>query len=914
MALTILTTKVYVPRLGAALVERPRLIAKLDAAWRAGRRLTLVTAPAGFGKTTLVAGWLHGLDQRFGWLSLDEGDNDLPVLLAGLIAAVQSAHPGFGEGLAGLLHGSPPPPPQACLALLVNELAGLAGLAGLGGLADRTLLVLDDYHLITNPTIHEFMTGLLERLPDGITLVIATRVTPPLALARLRARQQLVEVRLADLRFTVEEAGALLNERHGLGLAPGQVSALEQRTEGWAAGLQLAALALREAAAGDAPGTGHSAGEGQRAAFIDSFSGSHEFVVDYLAEEVLSRQPAETQRFLYETAILGRLYGPLCDAVTGQADSAARLAELYQRGLFLLPLDSERRWFRYHHLFRDLLLARLKRQPAERTAELHRRASDWFAMNELPEESMQHALAAQDAGRAAAVVEAHWVGLMHLGRVKLVLGWLESLDPAAFDTRPLLNLGFAWACCLSGQFRRAGPYVERAEQVHAEQITQGSLDPESEEGRRVPPEAAILRSFLARQAGDLAASLEFALQGMRQSGGLKPLMRGNAWMLAAHAYREMGRTAAALEAYREAIPLVWSGGNAFSALGAYSALAQLHLLQGRLDLAEGVIDEGLRFAAENRLEQHPLCAGLYFGRAEAALERNRLEEAQAAFERGTALGQYGGALDYARYRALLQARLRAAGEEPAAESMAAAKNMAAAIAVLEQAAGQLSGMGANLPAAELEALRAKLLVEAGRLEEAAAWAAGVEAGLQPEGGITQQLQARSYAQVQVALGRADVALGLIEGLLGQAEANEQTGLVLPLLLLRGEAYNRLGRPTQARGDLQAAEQLAEARGYARLLAAAKKLAGEAGLRAQPKSQPAAGATPTVQQEGPIEPLTGRELEVLALIATGLSNQQIAEQLVVSLPTVKKHVGNVLAKLGAANRTQAIARARGLGLV
>ena len=380
MNMPILATKLYIPLPRTNVVLRPRLIERLNEGLH--RKLTLISASAGFGKTTLVSEWVAGCERPVAWLSLDEGDNDPTRFLTYLVAALQTIAPNIGEGVVGALQSPQPPPTESILTALLNEIAALP---------DKFVLVLDDYHVIDAKPIDDALTFLLEHLPPQMHLVITTREDPQLPLARLRARGHLTELRAADLRFTPAEAAAFLNQVMGLDLSAEDIAALETRTEGWIAGLQLAALSMQGRE--DVPG------------FIRAFAGDNRYIVDYLVEEVLQRQPDHVRSFLLQTAILDRLNGPLCDAVTGQEEGNARLEALERGNFFVVPLDDKRHWYRYHHLFADVLSAHLMAEQPDQVATLHRRASEWYEQNGSAADAIRHALAAEDFARAADLVE-----------------------------------------------------------------------------------------------------------------------------------------------------------------------------------------------------------------------------------------------------------------------------------------------------------------------------------------------------------------------------------------------------------------------------------------------------------------------------------------------------------------------------
>src|SRR5437764_11068721 len=430
MSTSILATKLYIPRLRPNVVLRPRLLERLNEDLH--RKLTLIAAPAGFGKTTLVSAWVEGIERpraRTAWLSLDEGDNDPTRFLTYLVAALQTIAPNIGEGVLGVLQSLQPPPPEAMLTALLNEITTLP---------DNFVLVLDDYHVIDARPVDIALTYLVEQLPPQMHLVIATREDPQLPLARLRARGQLIELRAADLRFTASEAAAFLNQVMGLSLSAADIAALEDHTEGWIAGLQLAALSMQ--------------GHHDVAAFIRAFAGDHRYIVDYLVEEVLQRQPEPVRRFLLQTSILDRLSGPLCDAVTGQEEGNARLEALERGNFFVVPLDDTRHWYRYPHLFAEVLSALLRAEQPEQLSRLHGRASAWYEQHGSAADAIRHALAACDFARAADLVEMALPAMLRSRQEATVLGWLRALPDELVHVRPVLSVGYAGALLVSGEF------------------------------------------------------------------------------------------------------------------------------------------------------------------------------------------------------------------------------------------------------------------------------------------------------------------------------------------------------------------------------------------------------------------------------------------------------------------------------
>lgn len=717
MTLPLLTTKLYLPQAPGALVERPRLCAKLDAGLAQGARLILITAPAGFGKSTLAAAWLRGQSIPVAWLALDAQDNEPLAFCTYLLAAIQRAVPGCATELMAQLQGGAPPPPDHFCAQLLNALDRLG---------HPLLIALDDYHLVTNPAVHERLAFLLDHLPAGVTLLLATRVMPPLPVARLRVRQQLVEIRFQELRFTPGETHQLVNDLHTLALDAEAVAALDARTEGWVAGLQLAILALQS-------------DEGAGPRFLAHFSGSHEFIADYLMEEVLSRQSPAMTDFLLCTAILDRFCAPLCAAVTGAADSDALLHTLLSRNLFLLPLDAERHWFRYHQLFADLLRARLFQSQRDRVPALHRQASAWFAANGLISDAMIHALAANDVTTAADLVNANWIPLLHRGESSTILRWLDALPPEPFDRYPALHNAYAWALFLKGEVTVVEPRLQLAEQVLQRLSQTGQLAITAPDYCQASASIQVLRAFVLYARRDLAAAYGQAQRALPSASQAGPLLEGGLHIITAHICRELGQIDEAIGHYQTGIPLSWQHGNVIAALNAYTALSRLYRQRRHYAQAEATCQAALHLLRDRALDQTPAAGLLYLEQAELLIDLQRPAAAQPVIELALTVGR--------------------------------------------------------------------------------------------NGGLTQ-------------------------------------------LLTASEA-----------------------------------------LHARLASLPSASPTPSLPaQAGLIEPLTSRELEVLGRLAAGDSNQMIATTLVISLPTVKKHTSNILAKLNATSRTQAVAHARQLGLV
>ncbi len=899
-ALPLLATKLFIPRLRPNLVPRPRLAERLEEGTT--RRLTLVSAPAGSGKSTLLSEWLHSAPaRRAAWLSLDAGDNDPMRFWAYLIGALQKVRAGVAEDVLTLLRAPQPPNGESLLTLLINDIAAIPG---------EFVLVLDDYHTISTQAIHEAMAFLLEHIPPQMHLVVACRADPPLPLALLRGRGQLLEMGASDLRFTLEEAAAFLNRVMGLGLSADDVAALEARTEGWVAGLQLAALSMR--------------GLKDASGFVQAFAGSHRYVVDYLAQEVLSRQPEPVQSFLLQTSLLGRLSGALCDAVTGRRDGQAMLEHLERANLFIVSLDSERRWYRYHHLFAGYLRHRLEQTLPDLAPELHRRAAAWLAEHGLPEEAVDQALAAADYVGAAQLVQRVAEEMFRRSELGTLRGWIGRLPERLLDERPALAMIDAWAELATGHPDEVEPLLGRIEERLGARAGEGDgagLAPEVLAGLG---EVALARANLCMGRLDLeqvVALSQWALEAFRRSGCERALynttlaLQGTASFVLGLAHEFAGDVPAASAAFTEAVTLSREAGNLHIVPMATGHLAQLEALRGRLHQARRTYEQALRLAEEMTARPSPLVGVAYAGLGEVLREWNDPDPAEAHLQRGIELGHQWGTWEPLLDGYTGLARIRAARGDLA--------GALAALDGLEEAARHLRAPWV-LPA--LAAARARLQVFAGDVEAAARWAesAGLRAEDAPS--YAREVEYISLARVLVAGGQTAEAARLLARLRAATEAGGRRGRTIEILLLQAQALGAQGDADGALVTLEQALTLAEPEGYVRIfvdegpgLAALLRAVRARGIAPGYVGRLLAAldgpAPPVARAMGALaEPLSERELEVLRLIAAGRSNREIATELFISLNTVKTHVKNLYAKLGAGSRTQAVARATELGLL
>lgn len=626
----LLETKLHVPRRRGGSVDRPRLLRRLEHT----AALTLVSAPAGFGKSTLLTEWrsspaVNG--SATAWLSLDERDNEPAAFLRYVVAAVQKATPGVGDTTLSLLE-SGGVPADAVLAPLLNELVDL----------DReVVVVLDDYHVIDTPEIHEAVAFLIDNLPAHVQLVISSRTDPPLALARLRARGELVEIRAADLRFTPDEAGAYLTESMGVELDAGDVRALEARTEGWIAALQLAALSMQD--------------RDDVSDFIRNFTGDDRFVVDYLAEEVLERQPEDVRAFLLQTSVLTRMTGPLCDAVTDGHGGTATLEALDRANLFLVPLDDRRQWYRYHHLFGDVLRARLLGERPEQVPELHRRASAWHEEHGDRREAITHALVAEDFPWAAQLIELAAPEMRYTRQEATLRRWLEALPSELFESRPVLMLTLVGARMGTGDTTGVEPLLDRAERWLDGDRPPDAIVFDEDEFARLPEQVAVYRSAFDLLAGDIGGARAHANQVLALAHPTDHYRRGGAAALLGLAHWHEGDISPARERYAEAVAHFLEMGWVPDALGCSLALGDIQVAQGRFGDARRTFEAGLGHARGRPGLRGT--ADMHVALSELLLEANALDDAQQQLETANALGEHAGLPQNAYRRRVAAARL-----------------------------------------------------------------------------------------------------------------------------------------------------------------------------------------------------------------------------------------------------------------
>lgn len=901
LATQLLRTKLHPPSPGARSVHRPRLISHLNQS--AHYPLTLLSAPAGFGKTTLLAAWSAQLQTpRVAWLSLEPGDDDPARFLHYVLAAFHTVDPGVATTAGTLLQASSSVVPQMVLTTLLNSLDTRG---------ERIILVLDDAHVLESQAVTALVAFLVEHCPPSLHLLLSTRTDPDLPLARYRARGHLLEIRAHDLRFTSDEVGAFLNTAMDLDLTRAEIDALEKRTEGWIAGLQLAALSMQDRV--------------DRADFIAAFSGTHRFILDYLMDQVLSGQTSEIQEFLLRTSILGRMNAELCQTLTGQSEAQARLEWLEAHNLFLVPLDDERRWYRYHALFAEVLQHRLRQTAPQYIAELHRKASAWYLAEGQYSEAIRHALATSDFETPARILEQHGVQIALAGQPQTVVSWLDALPQEMIQTRPMLACASAAAHLLRDELELAGARLGAAERLFEENGTPAQIT-------FVRTWRAIWRGEVAMHAGDIAGFVAASREGLTVADSQDP-SRLPLLVRVARAFQLTGDVTEGPESeLRATLVPVRAANNLYTRLNSIVYLARMQTLQGRLHQARATFELAAQAMPSSREQNllviHPV---YYAGLADISREWNRLDEASELLAQGftltrTTLSVDADALMLA-YTTQLRVQLARGETENADDTL----HQLARVASLRHFVPDFIS--------QIATLRARVELARGELDAALRWARGLDPTLFDTPAYPRELELLTWARVWLAYARHSretLHLPEVERTLERwsedAQTKKRQNSVIEISVLRAQVANARGDQVRALGLVQRALAGGESGNYLAVFSdegePMRRLLLVLRNRAMPVSPSyldsvlsAFGQVLQAPHRGVDEPpgilpepLSDREMEVLRLLVKGASNQEIADTLIIALPTVKRHISNIYAKLGVASRTQAAARAQELKLL
>jgi LuxR family maltose regulon positive regulatory protein len=890
----ILTTKLFIPPLRSDLVPRPQLFDILDEGSK--RKLTLVSATAGFGKSTLVSSWLAESGMQAAWLSLDQGDNDPARFWTYLIAAIQTVNEELGVEARQIASAPQLRSTEPVAISLINDISQL----------DHDLIVvLDDYHVIEAGGVHTGLSYLLEHQPPNLHLFLITRADPPLSLARLRAYNQLVEIRAGDLQFSSHEAMILFNDVVNLNLQPGQIEALNRRTEGWVVGLNLAAQSLK----------GQPASE----KMIERVTQSHQFILDYLTEEILGTLPDVQRKFLLRTSILDRFCAALCTALTGNPASQQVLDELRSSSLFLIPLDMDGKWFRYHHLFAEVLYALLERDHPGEVNGLHQKAAAWFDEEGYASEAVDHALRSGFMQQAKELILKHWISILHRGEMATLLRWLDALPEEVGNDDPSVSLARCWVLFLRGQGPAIGPHLEQAQNAYDRLVGEGALSGSQQD--IFAAQLAMMRSVLARSQGEHARSVAYAKEAARLIPAEMSEGMGTQWNMLAAALGGAGDFEGAIEAYGHGITGAHAEGNLVGAFGSTYGQAMYMMVQGRLKEAEELCRSAITRAAREGNGDIPAAGWLYMAMARIELERYRLDEAGAYLDTGLRIARRGGFGEAERSGRYLRAHL-----------VAAQGDLDAAADILQEMEQIVDAMDDPYLTGELNWEWARLRLKAGDLD-----AAGEKLHI-----LEEKSAATQHAHLLLALGwlfprllwaegRHEEALTALEEPIRRARAEHSKGELIRLLALQAVVLNALGDRLAAHSVLNEALVSGAPEGYIwRWLDAGPGIETLLhALRGDGAIAPGllhyldslleacwsvfGGSTRSQPAELP-DPLTPREMEIMRLICKGYSNPEIASELVVTINTIKKHTSNIYGKLGVSSRTQAIARAQQLNLL
>ena len=902
MTESLLSTKLYIPATRPALVHRPRLLEKLTTGLH--RKMSLISAPAGFGKTTVVTEWLGNLqsssnrgkqvEYEIAWLSLDASDNNFRRFLTYIIAALRKTNNSIGGTTLNMLQSAQLPPVEVIMTSLINEIAGAS---------NKIIFVLDDCHLIEDQTIYDSLTFLIENSPASLHLVIVTREDPFLPLARLMARDQMTQLRAKDLRFTKIEVADFLNRVMGLDLSEDDIAALDVRTEGWIAGLQLAALSMQ--------------GRKDAKNFIKSFTGSHRLVVDYLIEEALEQQPKDIQNFLLLTSILDRLNSSMCNALTGQDNGQRTLEYLEQANLFIIPLDNVRQWYRYHHLFADVLQERLVEQMPNQVSSLHQRASEWYQQNDHLPEAIRHSMTAQDFDRAAELAELAWPDWSESFYSITWLGWLKDLPYERIRARPVLSLSFAWALLNAGDLEAAETHLKDVEYwLDLEAPSPEMIVVDDEQFRSLPVSLATARAYHAQAIGNLSNTVKYTQRVLDLLPEGDHQWRSEATVILGLAYWADGELETAYQTFTAGM----AGMKPLDIIVGTFVLADMQRILGHLDEAINTCERALQLASDHG-EIVPLgTEDVYSGMSELHRERGHLQAAVQDLAKCKQLGEKIELPDWQYRYYIAHARLK--------ESLG---DLDDSLSLLEEADRVF--VRTPLPVVRpIPAMKARVWIKQREFGKVERWVRELNLSADDDLSYLREFEYVTLAKLFIARNFSADAVDLLERLLNAAEEGKRIASMIEILVLLALALDAQGELAAALVPLEHALKLAEPERFvqtfidegqpmARLLyeAISQEIFPDYAqllLAAFPIAEHEQSGAAVIQtSDGKwIEPLSEREIEVLHLIAEGLTNQEIASRLFLSLHTVKGHARNIYSKLDVKNRTQAVAKGKALGML
>lgn len=890
----LLSTKLLVPAHRTELVSRRHLIEVLDKSL--GCKFTVVSAPAGYGKTTLIGEWINQRNIPTAWLSLDENDNDPIRFLSYIIKALQTISPNWGETILDFFQSPQAQINEPLLITLINEISST--------ISDEFIFVLDDYHLVESQKIHEIITFMLNHLPPSMHMVIATRSDPSLPVALLRGRGELIELRQSDLRFTVEEAAEFLNGIKGLQLTNDQIAALATRTEGWISGLQMAAISIQ--------------GSESISAFVESFTGSNRYIFDYLIEEILNRQPENIQEFLLHTSILDRLTGDLCNAVMNRPDNQAILDYLDRANLFIVPLDKDRQWYRYHNLFADLLRKQLMQKRPELIRTLHQRAGAWFEKEGLSEDAITHALAARDYDLAALILEQTIPALMGRGEMSLIDKFFGLLPGEMIRSRPILSLQLIWGLAFSGRLEEAEAKLQEIEN-----------QPDIGKSKDVLGNVSLILALIANIRGDMGTAISLAHQADDLLPPESVMIRSMIPYILGNGYLAIGNLIKAELAFEQIKQIGIATNNLWTKIVAYHSLAQLRKLGGQLKEAQALCEEVIQIATDRGAERYGFLGGIYFELGDVLRERNNLESARKMVVQALeSLESWRIPTDLVMgYITLARICLAQADLE----------NADNAIREAQRVIGQ--GTIFSVIQKKLDACQIQLWLQQGNLIDASRWADEIEAKLnnydqKKTFDFVSEMEFISLVRVWIARGSKekvksslDKANHLLSRLADSAQESQRFGRLIEIVVLQAIVLDQLGKGDKALETIEKGISLARNNGYVRIFLDEGLSIQRILHRAQKKGidlpymgkllsefDNQAPELPVSTTTALPEPLSDREKEVLKLLPSGMTAGEMAERLIVAKSTIDTHVKHIYSKLGVNRRMDAIQRAKELGLL